>query len=117
MTKICTNCGYEGKPVRQKVGALAILFFTLAITMTWSFASQLFWITVPFAAVSTILFLYWFFTTKCPKCGSISMVRKNSVAGRRYLKNPHTPTSNVVYTKRNPEPEIYLGDDNTAKES
>ena len=108
MKKICTNCGYEGKPVRQKSGALAILFFTLAITTTWALASQLFWIALPFSAVSTILFLYWFFNTKCPECKNVSMVSQHSLAARRYRKNPHTPTSNVVFSRRDPEAEIYL---------
>jgi len=106
--KICTNCGFEGKPIRQKSGAFAILFFTLAITTTWSFASQLFWISMPFALISTVLFVYWFFTTKCPECRNVAMVSKLSPAGKKYKENPHTPTSNVVYSKRDPEAEIYL---------
>ena len=106
--KICTNCGYEGKPVRQRSGAFAILFFTLACVITWSLASQLFWISFPIALVSTILFVYWFFTTKCPKCHSVSMVNMGSHAAKEYLKHPHTPTSNVVFSKRNPEAEIYI---------
>ena len=106
--KVCTNCGYEGKPIRQKTGAFAILFFTLAIVTTWALASQLFWIALPFAALSTILFFYWFFTTECPKCKNVSMVNKNSPAGRKYLEHPHTPTSNVVWSKRDPESEIYI---------
>lgn len=108
--KVCTNCGYEGKPVRQKSGALAILFFTLCITLTWSLASQLFWLTLPVIVISTSLFLYWFFTTKCPKCKNVSMVSKHSPAGREYLKNPHTQTSNVVFSRRDPEADIYIGD-------
>jgi len=108
--KICTNCGFEGKPIRQKSGAFAVLFFTLAVTTAWSFASQLFWITLPFAVISTCLFVYWFFTTKCPKCGDIAMVGKESRAGRAYRKNPHTPVSNVVFSKRNPEAELYITD-------
>ena len=108
--KICTNCGYEGKPIRQNSGAFAILFFTLAITMTWSFASQLFWLTAPFAVISTALFIYWWFTTKCPECKEVTMVGKHSLAGRRYAKNPHTPTSNVVFSKRPPEADVNLGD-------
>ena len=106
--KICTNCGYEGNPIRQKAGALAILFFTLLIVATWSFASQLFWVAVPFVVISTILFMYWFFTTECPKCKNVSMVNNFSVAAKNYRKHPHTPTSNVVYSKRNPEAEIYI---------
>ncbi|MDX1811710.1 MAG: hypothetical protein R3240_07180 [Gammaproteobacteria bacterium] len=106
--KICTNCGYEGKPIRQKSGAFAILFFTLAITNTWALASQLFWIALPFAAISTALFVYWYFTTKCPSCKNVSMANRLSPAARRYMKNPHTPTSNVVYSTRNPEAEIYI---------
>ena len=108
--KLCTNCGHEGKPIRQNTGALAILFFTLAVTTAWSLASQLYWITLPFSAISTVLFMYWFFTTKCPECRNIAMVGKNSLAARRYRKNPHTPTSNVVYSRRNPEAEIYIAD-------
>jgi len=108
--KICTNCGYEGKPVRQKSGALAILFFTLTITLTWSLATQLFWLTLPVIAVSTALFLYWFFTTKCPECKNVSMVSKHSPAGKEYMKNPRTQTSNVVYSRRDPEAEVYIGD-------
>ena len=106
--KICTNCGYEGKPIRQKSGALAVLFFTLAITTTWSLASQLFWIALPFSALSTALFVYWFFTTKCPECRNVSMVRRGSYTAKKYQDNPHTPTSNVVYSKRDPEAEIYI---------
>jgi len=107
MNKICTNCGYEGKPIRQKSGALAILAFTLLITTTWALASQLFWLVWPVSLISTILFLYWFFTTKCPECKDVSMVSKLSPKGKAYLKHPHTPTSNVVYTKRDPEVDIY----------
>lgn len=106
--KVCTHCGYVGKPERQSFGAFGILFFTLAVTTTWALASQLFWIVLPFSVVSTVLFVYWFFTTKCPECNNVSMVSKFSLAARRYFKNPHTPTSNVVYSTRNPEPEIYL---------
>jgi len=106
--KLCTNCGFEGKPIRQKSGAFAILFFTLAITTTWSLASQLFWIALPFSLISTILFVYWFFTTKCPECRNVAMVSKLSPAAKKYQENPHTPTSNVVYSKRDPEAEIYL---------
>ena len=100
--------GYEGKPIRQKSGAIAILFFTLAVTSAWSLASQLFWIAMPFATISTILFLYWFFTTECPECKNISMVHKYSPAGKKYLKSPYTPTSNVVWSLRDPEAEIYF---------
>ena len=106
--KICTNCGFEGKPVRQKSGAFAILFFTLACTTAWSFASQLFWITLPISLVSTVLFVYWFFTTKCPQCKNVAMVSKHSHAGKAYLKDPSTPVSNVVYSKRSPEADIYI---------
>lgn len=106
--KVCTNCGHEGKPTRQKSGAFAILFFTLACTTAWSFASQLFWISLPFAAISSTLFIYWFFTTQCPECSNVSMVNKNSHAGKEYLKNPHTETSNVVFSTRDPAAEIYF---------
>lgn len=106
--KVCTNCGYEGKPVRQSYGAFAILFFTLAITSTWAFASQLFWIVLPFSAISTALFVLWFYTTKCPECNTVSMKYKFCPAARNYLKNPRTPTSNVVYSTRDPEADIYL---------
>ena len=106
--KICTNCGYEGKPIRQKAGALAILFFTLAVTTAWSLSSQLFWVALPFSAISTALFLFWFFTTECPQCKNVSMVGKYSLAAKKYMKNPHTPTSNVVWSKRDPETEIYI---------
>jgi len=106
--KVCTNCGFEGKPIRQKSGAFAILFFTLAITTGWSLASQLFWIALPFSAISTVLFVYWFFTTKCPECKTVAMVSKTSHAGKKYLENPHTPTSNVVFSTRDPEAEIYI---------
>jgi hypothetical protein len=106
--KICTNCGFEGKPIRQKSGAFGILFFTLASTTAWSFASQLFWITLPFSLISTILFVYWFFTTQCPKCKNISMVSKTSHAGKVYLENPRNQTSNIVYSIRDPEAEIYI---------
>jgi len=108
--KVCTNCGYEGKPIRQNSGALAVLMFTLLCTTAWSFASQLFWITLPFAAISTILFMYWFFTTKCPECKNVAMVGKHSISGRKYAKNPRTATSNVVYSTRSPEPDIYSHD-------
>ena len=106
--KVCTNCGHEGKPIRQSVGAFSILFFVLAITTTWAMASQLFWLVLPYSLISTVLFVYWFFTTKCPECKNVSMVSKHSPKGRKYLKNPHTPTSNVVFSLRNPEAEIYL---------
>jgi len=52
--------------------------------------------------------MYWFFTTKCPKCHNVAMTSKYSIAARNYLKNPSTPTSNVVYSTRDPEAEIYL---------
>ena len=98
--KICTNCGYEGKPVKQEVGAFGILFFTLAITTSWAFASQLFWLTLPISLVSTVLFVYWYFTTTCPKCKNVSMVNNFSPAAKRYRKAPHTPDSNIVYSAR-----------------
>jgi len=108
--KVCTNCGYEGKPIRQKSGAFGILFFVLACTTAWSLASQLFWITLPISLVSTVLFVYWFFTTKCPECRNVSMVSKTSREGKDYLKNPHTPISNVVYSTRDPKVELYMSD-------
>ncbi len=117
MKKICTNCGYEGKPVRQKSGAFAILFFTLLIIGTWSLVSQLFWIALPIAAISTILFVYWFFTTKCPKCKNVSIVSEHSPAAKKYKEHPHTPTSNVVYAKRDPEPEIYIKEEDSPEEA
>ncbi len=106
--KICTNCGYEGKPIRQKAGAFAVLFLALAVIIEWSLVSSLFWITIPIALVATVYFVYRFFTTECPKCKNTSMVYKGSHAGKEYLKHPHTPTSNVVYSKRDPEAEIYI---------
>ena len=110
MSKVCTNCGYEGKPVRQCYGAFSILFFTLLITTTWALASQLFWLVLPFSVASTALFVYWFYNTKCPKCHTVSMHSKFNPATIKYLRNPTTPTSNVVYSIRNPEAEIYLGE-------
>ena len=98
--KICTNCGHEGKPIKQDPGAFGILFFTLAITTAWSFASQLFWLTLPFSLISTVLFVYWYFTTTCPKCKNVSMVSNFSHAAKQYRKNPSTPTSNIVYSAR-----------------
>ncbi|MDX1811013.1 MAG: hypothetical protein R3240_03640 [Gammaproteobacteria bacterium] len=108
--KLCTNCGYEGKPIRQRTGAFGILLFTLAIIFTWSMASQLFWVSFPVAFISTALFVYWFFNTKCPKCNNVSMVGMHSLAAKKYHKHPHTPESNVVYSKRDPKSEVYLQD-------
>ncbi|MDH5257594.1 MAG: hypothetical protein OEX07_06285 [Gammaproteobacteria bacterium] len=100
--KICTNCGHEGKPIRQESGAFGLLLFTLAVTTAWSLASQLFWITLPISFVSTILFIYWYFTTTCPKCKNVSMVSNFSLAAKKYRKRPHTPDSNIVYSAREP---------------
>lgn len=86
--KVCTECGYVGKPIPQLKSSFAVdvgiwLYFSFLTAMSQLIPLML----VPL--VWTIYHIVRFRSVKCAKCESLEMVRIKSKKGQLALHNPN----------------------------
>lgn len=94
--KLCTYCGYVGKPTTQGVGSFAVDGVIWLIGLGLSVFSSIFAIMlIPVAW--TVYHVVLYRTTTCPKCGNIAMVSQTSHKAQAYRDKP---TITTVYEKR-----------------
>lgn len=82
--RVCTSCGFEGKPVKQCIESFLVDAFIWGIVGSFALMTGL----MPALAIPaawTLYHLVKFNTTKCPNCGDLEMVSKQSRKGRRAL--------------------------------
>lgn len=82
--RICTSCGFEGKPVKQCFESFLVDAFVWGIVGSGVLVTGL-WPALVIPVAWTLYHLAKFKTTKCPKCGELEMVSKNSRKGRAAL--------------------------------
>lgn len=88
--KICTECGFEGKPVAQ-----CKMSFIVDVAI-WMTAVNLFFFTgfLPIMLIPvawTTYHLIKFNSVKCPECESLNMVSKNGRAGKQAMLRKLNP--------------------------
>jgi predicted RNA-binding Zn-ribbon protein involved in translation (DUF1610 family) len=84
--RICTTCGFVGKPVKQCIGSFLVDVFIWGTVGSLAFVTGLIpALLIPLAW--TLYHLTRFSTTKCPTCGDLEMVSMESRKGRAAL-NP-----------------------------
>lgn len=85
-TKICSNCGYVGKPVPQAKDSFLVDIFVWGIFLNLSGMSQQWYLMlVPLAW--TIYHLAKFNSVECPECKNLDMVRVSSRKGLNTMHN------------------------------
>lgn len=94
--KLCTSCGYIGKPTTQGIGSFAVDGVIWLIGLSLSVFSSVFAIMI-IPVAWTIYHLLLYRTTTCPKCGNIAMVSQGSHKAQEYLERP---TISTVYEKK-----------------
>lgn len=88
--RICTSCEFEGKPIKQCIESFLVDAFVWGTVGSFALVTGL----LPLLAIPTAWTLYHlvkFKTTKCPSCGSLDMVSKNSSKGRAALERKANP--------------------------
>ncbi len=84
MTKVCTECGYVGKPVSQGIASFAVdafiwLFFTGIFLATFLLPLML----IPVAW--TLYHVFTYFSITCRECENFNMVSLQSAEGKMSL--------------------------------
>ena len=90
-TKICTTCGYVGKPTTQGIGS----FFVDALIWMVIASFTLFTAFLPLMLIPigwTIFHLITYKTITCPKCENYDMVGLNSKKGKQAKARNNTLT-------------------------
>lgn len=88
--RICTSCGFEGKPIKQCYESFFVDAFIWGTVGSFAVVTGL----LPLLAVPaawTLYHLLKFKTTKCPECGDLEMVSKESHKGREALDRKANP--------------------------
>jgi predicted RNA-binding Zn-ribbon protein involved in translation (DUF1610 family) len=101
--RVCTSCGFVGKPINQCFGSFLVDAFIWATVGSFALMTGLIPVLL-IPAAWTLYHLAKFGTTKCPECGNLDMVSMESRKGREAL-NPSKITT-TVWTR---------GDEATAK--
>jgi len=95
--KICTECGYIGKPIPQALSSFFVDAIVWLVFLFLAGASQfLFLLIVPL--IWTVYHIVRFSSVKCPKCESLDMVRLNSRRGKEKEANPHP--MHIIYKSK-----------------
>jgi hypothetical protein len=82
--RVCTSCGFEGKPIKQCMASFFVDALIWGAVGSFALSTGLMpLLLVPVAW--TAYHLVKFGTTKCPQCGDLEMVSKDSRKGRAYL--------------------------------
>lgn len=88
--RICTSCGFVGKPIKQCFESFFVDAFLWAGVGTFVLVTSAFpLLVVPVAW--TIFHLVKFRTTKCPKCGDLEMVSMDSRKGHVAMDKKTNP--------------------------
>jgi len=96
--RVCTSCGFEGKPIKQCMASFLVDAFVWGIVGSLAVVTGLLpALIIPVAW--TLYHLAKFNTTKCPKCGDLEMVSKNSHKGRIKLDKNANPVKVWVNTE------------------
>lgn len=96
--RVCTSCGFEGKPINQCMGSFLVDAFVWGIVGGGVMVTGLLpALVIPVAW--TLYHLAKFKTTKCPKCGDLEMVSKTSRKGRTALNKNANPIQVWVNTE------------------
>ena len=96
--RVCTSCGFEGKPIKQCIESFLVDAFIWGIVGGGVLVTGL-WPALAIPVVWTIYHLAKFKTTKCPKCGDLEMVSKTSRKGQRALDRKANPVKVWVNTE------------------
>jgi hypothetical protein len=96
--KLCTYCGYVGKPTTQGIGSFAVDGAIWLIFLGLSIFSSIFALMVVPLAWSIYHFIVYK-TTTCPECGNITMVGLNSHKAKEYRERKPVTT---VYSSEEP---------------
>jgi len=91
--RVCTSCGFEGKPVKQCIESFFVDAFIWATVGSFALMTGLIPVLL-IPAAWTLYHLAKFGTTKCPACGDLEMVSMKSRKGRQAL-NPSTRATTV----------------------
>ncbi len=87
--KVCSSCGYVGKPVPQSASSFLVDGLVWMVVGSLTIMSGLLpLLLVPLAW--TLFHIMKFNSVTCPKCENLDMVSKRSRKGRRVLHtHPH----------------------------
>lgn len=82
--RVCTSCGFVGKPTKQCLESFLVDAFIWGIVGSFALSTGV----MPVLAIPgawTLYHLAKFSTTKCPQCASLDMVSMDSRKGRATL--------------------------------
>jgi len=82
--RVCTSCGYVGKPTKQCLESFLVDAFIWGIVGSFALSTGIMPVLV-IPAAWTLYHIVKFATTKCPECGSLDMVSQDSRKGRNVL--------------------------------
>ena len=85
--KICSSCGYQGKPINQCIESFLLDLFVWLIVGSVTLMTGLFPLLV-IPAAWTVYHIFNF-RTKCPECGNLDMVSLKSEKGKNMLAHTH----------------------------
>lgn len=84
-TKVCTECGYVGKPITQCAGSFLVdVFAWMVAASVTAFTGLLPILLIP--AAWTVYHIVMFRSVKCPKCENLSMVRTEGRKGKEAMQ-------------------------------
>lgn len=86
--KVCSSCGYVGKPVPQCAGSFLVDGLLWMVVGSLTLMSGL----LPLLLIPlgwTVFHVVKFNSVKCPKCENLDMVSKRSRKGRSVLTHSH----------------------------
>lgn len=96
--RICTSCGFEGQPIKQCLASFFVDAFIWGTVGGFAMVTGL----LPILAIPAAWTLYHlakFKTTKCPTCGDLEMVSKDSRKGLAALHQKEHPVQVWVNTE------------------
>jgi len=82
--RVCTSCGFVGKPVKQCIESFFVDAFIWATVGSFALMTGLIPVLL-IPAAWTVYHLAKFGTTKCPACGDLEMVSVKSRKGREAI--------------------------------
>lgn len=90
--RVCTNCGYQGEPIPQCATSFFVdAFIWLTVLSVTLFTGFLPLLLIPISW--SVFHIVKYRTVKCPECGNLDMVSKNSNKGKNALNHFHGKTA------------------------
>jgi len=96
--KICTCCGFVGKPIPQEKSSFVVDGFIWVIMLNLAGMSQQLYLLL-FPLAWTIYHIVKFNSVTCPQCKNLDMVSVSSNQGLTYMAK-HTDPSRYGFWKR-----------------